>query len=64
MISRILALSIQYRWVVVLLSVGAVALGLWSLVRLPIDAVPDITNKQIKSTPRLSHCRRSKSKNR
>ena len=47
MISRILALSIQYRWVVVLLSVGAVALGLWSLVRLPIDAVPDITNKQV-----------------
>jgi cobalt-zinc-cadmium resistance protein CzcA len=47
MISRILALSIQYRWVVVLLSVGAVALGLWSLIRLPIDAVPDITNKQV-----------------
>ncbi len=47
MISRILALSIQYRWVVMLLSVGAVALGLWSLVRLPIDAVPDITNKQV-----------------
>jgi heavy metal efflux system protein len=47
MISRILAFSIQYRWVVVLLSVGAVALGLWSLVRLPIDAVPDITNKQV-----------------
>jgi cobalt-zinc-cadmium resistance protein CzcA len=47
MISRILALSIQYRWVVVLLSVGTVALGLWSLIRLPIDAVPDITNKQV-----------------
>jgi heavy metal efflux system protein len=47
MISRILAFSIQYRWVVVLLTVGAVALGLWSLVRLPIDAVPDITNKQV-----------------
>jgi cobalt-zinc-cadmium resistance protein CzcA len=47
MISRILAFSIQYRWVVVLLSVGAVALGLWSLIRLPIDAVPDITNKQV-----------------
>lgn len=27
MISRILALSIQHRWVVVLLSLGAVALG-------------------------------------
>jgi cobalt-zinc-cadmium resistance protein CzcA len=47
MISRVLALSIQYRWVVVLLSMGAVALGLWSLIRLPIDAVPDVTNKQV-----------------
>ncbi len=47
MISRILALSIQHRWVVVLLSLGAMALGVWSIIRLPIDAVPDITNKQV-----------------
>src|SRR5467141_2792587 len=47
MISHVLALSIQHRWVVVLLSLGAVVLGLWSLQRLPIDAVPDITNKQV-----------------
>jgi cobalt-zinc-cadmium resistance protein CzcA len=47
MISRVLALSIQHRWVVVLLSLGAVALGVWSMTRLPIDAVPDITNKQV-----------------
>jgi heavy metal efflux system protein len=47
MISRILAISIQNRWVVVVLSLGAMALGLWSLIRLPIDAVPDITNKQV-----------------
>ncbi len=57
MISRVLALSIQHRWVVVLLSLGAVALGLWSLMRLPIDAVPDITNKQVQvntTAPALS----------
>jgi heavy metal efflux system protein len=47
MISRILALSIQHRWVVVLASLGAIALGVWSLARLPVDAVPDITNKQV-----------------
>ena len=47
MISRILALSVQYRWVVLLLGLGAVALGAWSLLRLPVDAVPDITNKQV-----------------
>ena len=47
MIGRILALSIQHRWVVVLASLGAIALGIWSLARLPVDAVPDITNKQV-----------------
>jgi cobalt-zinc-cadmium resistance protein CzcA len=57
MISRILDLSIRHRWTVVLLSLGFVALGLWSLVRLPIDAVPDITNKQVQintTAPALS----------
>ncbi|CAN5144086.1 hypothetical protein BH10PSE10_BH10PSE10_07350 [soil metagenome] len=57
MISRILDLSIRYRWTVVLLSLGVAALGLWSLLRLPIDAVPDITNKQVQintTAPALS----------
>ena len=57
MISRILAFSIQRRWLVVLLSLGAVVLGAWSLARLPIDAVPDITNKQVQvntTAPALS----------
>src|ERR1700712_1484238 len=47
MISQILSLAIQRRWLVVVLSLGAMALGAWSLARLPIDAVPDITNKQV-----------------
>jgi cobalt-zinc-cadmium resistance protein CzcA len=57
MIKRILDLSIQYRWIVVLLSLGFVALGAWSLVYLPVDAVPDITNKQVQintTAPALS----------
>jgi cobalt-zinc-cadmium resistance protein CzcA len=57
MISNILALSIQRRWVVVVATVCVVVLGLWSLVRLPIDAVPDITNKQVQvntTAPALS----------
>jgi len=57
MISRILALSIQHRWVVVVASLGAIFLGIWSLTRLPIDAVPDITNKQVQvntTAPALS----------
>ncbi|WP_371423575.1 efflux RND transporter permease subunit [Tardiphaga sp.] len=47
MISRILALSIQRRWTVVLLTLVVMLVGAWSLVGLPIDAVPDITNKQV-----------------
>ncbi|MDB5563927.1 MAG: CusA/CzcA family heavy metal efflux transporter, partial [Tardiphaga sp.] len=57
MISRILALAIQRRWIVVLLSLGAVLFGAWSLTRLPIDAVPDITNTQVQvntTAPALS----------
>lgn len=57
MISRILDLSIRHRWIVVLFSIGLVALGIWSLLHLPVDAVPDITNKQVQintTAPALS----------
>jgi cobalt-zinc-cadmium resistance protein CzcA len=57
MISHILAFSIQRRWLVVLFSLTAAVLGAWSLNRLPIDAVPDITNKQVQvntTAPALS----------
>ena len=57
MISAILTFSIQRRWLVVLLTLGAALFGAWSLARLPIDAVPDITNKQVQvntTAPALS----------
>jgi cobalt-zinc-cadmium resistance protein CzcA len=47
MIERILAFSVRRRWFVVLVTAMAAAVGLWSLTHLPIDAVPDITNKQV-----------------
>ena len=47
MITRLLQFAIQQRWLVVLLTLGAVALGIYDFARLPIDAVPDITNKQV-----------------
>lgn len=47
MIKRILAFSVHQRWLVVLLTLACTALGVWSLKRLPIDAVPDITNNQV-----------------
>jgi cobalt-zinc-cadmium resistance protein CzcA len=47
MISRIIEFSIRRRWLVVVACFIASALGLWSLTRIPIDAVPDITNNQV-----------------
>ncbi|MDY6941776.1 MAG: CusA/CzcA family heavy metal efflux RND transporter [Pseudomonadota bacterium] len=47
MIDTLLHHVIQRRWLVLLL-VGAVSgLGVWNYQRLPIDAVPDITNVQV-----------------
>ncbi|WP_068878003.1 MULTISPECIES: efflux RND transporter permease subunit [unclassified Phenylobacterium] len=47
MIGRILDLSVRFRWTVVALVALVAAFGLYNLIRLPIDAVPDITNKQV-----------------
>src|SRR5215471_9192109 len=47
MIERILALSVRNRWLVLLLTLAAAISGTWSLAKLPIDAVPDITNVQV-----------------
>jgi cobalt-zinc-cadmium resistance protein CzcA len=47
MIERILAFSVRQRWLVLLTTFAACCLGAWSLVRLPIDAVPDVTNVQV-----------------
>lgn len=47
MIERIIGLAIQRRWVVVTLAAILMLLGGVALTRLPIDAVPDITNKQV-----------------
>jgi cobalt-zinc-cadmium resistance protein CzcA len=47
MIERLIAFSIRRRWMVVAATLAAAAFGIWALVRLPIDAVPDITNVQV-----------------
>jgi len=47
MIDRILAFSVQQRWLVILVALGLAALGAYNFTRLPIDAVPDITNVQV-----------------
>ncbi len=47
MLEKILQFSITNRWLIVLLALGAALIGGFSLQRLPIDAVPDITNNQV-----------------
>src|SRR5712691_9528728 len=47
MMEHILAWSVRRRWLVVLMTVAAVISGAWSLTKLPIDAVPDVTNVQV-----------------
>ncbi|MBU8541820.1 efflux RND transporter permease subunit [Falsiroseomonas tokyonensis] len=46
MIGPILDFSVRQRWTIVLFAIVAALVGAWSLARLPIDAVPDITNNQ------------------
>ncbi len=47
MFDRILRFSIHQRWLIVLAVLGMAALGVYNYQRLPIDAVPDITNVQV-----------------
>jgi cobalt-zinc-cadmium resistance protein CzcA len=47
MINHILAFSIKNRWLVIIAAIAVGALGAWNFTRLPIDAVPDITNVQV-----------------
>ena len=47
MLERIIRAAIAHRWLVLALALGACALGIWNYGRLPIDAVPDITNVQV-----------------
>ncbi|MDP3672665.1 MAG: CusA/CzcA family heavy metal efflux RND transporter [Telluria sp.] len=47
MFERIIRFSIEHRWLVMLAVVAMTAIGVFSYKKLPIDAVPDITNVQV-----------------
>ncbi|KQN73902.1 efflux RND transporter permease subunit [Sphingomonas sp. Leaf62] len=47
MIARILSLSVRMRWLVAFLTLVVMGFGLWQITKLPIDAVPDVTNRQV-----------------
>ncbi|MBX9898192.1 MAG: CusA/CzcA family heavy metal efflux RND transporter [Qipengyuania sp.] len=57
MIGNLMALSVRARWTVLFVFLAIGGIGVWQLTKLPIDAVPDITNKQVQINtidPRLS----------
>ena len=47
MLERIIRAAIRHRWLVLVLALALAALGVHNYTRLPIDAVPDITNVQV-----------------
>ncbi len=47
MFERIIRFSIEHRWLVILAVVAMMGVGVYSYQKLPIDAVPDITNVQV-----------------
>lgn len=47
MLEQIIGFSIRYRWLVLLLVLGIIGFSTYNFRKLPIDAVPDITNVQV-----------------
>ena len=47
MFEKIIRFAIDQRWLVMLMTLGIAAFGIYSYQKLPIDAVPDITNVQV-----------------
>ena len=47
MLEKLIHISIRHRWLILVLSLGMGALGVYNYKQLPIDAVPDITNVQV-----------------
>ena len=47
MINKIIDFSINNKFIIGLLTLTIVGTGIWSMTKVPIDAVPDITNNQV-----------------
>ncbi len=47
MLARIVTFAVDKRWLVLLFTLAAALAGVFAIQRLPIDAVPDITNNQV-----------------
>jgi cobalt-zinc-cadmium resistance protein CzcA len=51
-LERMIRFAIAQRWLMLALTLALVGIGTWSALRLPIDAVPDITNVQVQINTR------------
>ena len=47
MLDKIIAFSIKNKFIIALMTLALIVWGVWSASKLPIDAVPDITNNQV-----------------
>ncbi len=47
MFNRIIHFSIKHKVIVAAFTIGLIIWGLWSATRLPLDALPDVTNNQV-----------------
>lgn len=47
MLDKLIQISIRQRWIILLAVLAVAGLGIYNYQRLPIDAVPDITNVQV-----------------
>ena len=47
MINKIIDFSINNKFIIGLLTLSIIGAGIWSMTKVPIDAVPDITNNQV-----------------
>ena len=47
MFEKLIRFAINQRWLIMLIVIGMAVLGIFNYQKLPIDAVPDITNIQV-----------------
>ena len=47
MLDQIIAYSIKHKFIIGLMTLALIVWGVWSATKLPLDAVPDITNNQV-----------------
>ncbi len=47
MLNKIIHFSIKHKIIIAVLTLALIVWGVWSATKLPIDALPDVTNNQV-----------------